>query len=57
MQLFFTADSFKKAIKKAKFGLFKMDSEIPPLIQDHKLRANQQFVKKEQKSTQVSAEC
>ena len=34
-----------------------MDSEIPPLIQGHKLRANQQFDKKEQKSTQVSAEC
>ena len=46
MQLFFTADSFKKAIKKAKFGLFKMDAEIPLLTQAHELRADQHFDKK-----------
>ena len=43
MQLFFTADSFKKAIKKAKFGLFKMDAEIQLLTQAQELRADQHF--------------
>ena len=34
-----------------------MDAEIPLLTQAHELRANQQFDKKEQKSTVVSADC
>ena len=36
-------------MKKAKFGLFKMDAEIPLLTQAHELRANQQFDKKRRK--------
>ena len=37
-------------MEKAKFGLFKMDAEIPLLTQAHELRANQHFDKQKSKN-------